>query len=479
MADTNKLEAPLAIKETIHPRTVAMRISAPVLEHVCKKMIEVILHCLPQAVRGTIYMVGAMPNLRVIRVASGLRQGVTDEIRWDGHTRSDYGFQGKVWKDYRDRPGRIPEAMAWCVEKQKSWTADDPENNIRSGRKLLEGKGGEDYHHMEPVLVEKTDLWEGMPPPDAYPKDSLGKPIWQESPYAVVAVIKIHFLPGCVKRNDRATRVIKELSRSLGTQMLSLHAREVTVEKEKKLAQERQEVCNTLAHEFRNLTPKIGFAYRAINNEIAYLRESWENLLHEQLPELPNKRTILQDLEEMLKVVEAKYSHPDVSDDISRLSRYHIQMMRSSLLPHNNEMWLEWKIRPLWESILSKTAMESTVKGRVDELLQKLRKSFRVGLDRRLRDSVELAPEGLKDRWVDLAYRELNGSTNGFIQDYIDLIEEIGLDLPRKNHSLKNFIYLKALVELIPEIEKKVNYRLESLKNSISGVNGERGNGER
>jgi hypothetical protein len=90
-------------------------------------------------------------------------------------TQSDYDFPGKVWEDYCDRPGRALEAMAWCIEKQKSWTTDDPENNVRSLRIQLEGTAGEDYHHLEPVLVEKTYLWDRMPPPDAYRDGSENK----------------------------------------------------------------------------------------------------------------------------------------------------------------------------------------------------------------------------------------------------------------------------------------------------------------
>ena len=68
----------------LNQSSVEMRISAPVLEDVCKKMIEVILHCLPQAIRGTIYKVGPMPLLRVVRVASGYRDLETDQVVWDG-----------------------------------------------------------------------------------------------------------------------------------------------------------------------------------------------------------------------------------------------------------------------------------------------------------------------------------------------------------------------------------------------------------
>ena len=465
MADLHDLERMPTMNQLIHDPAVGMWISAPVLERVCKKMIEIIFHCLPQAIRGTVYKVGPIPQLRAVQVASGHRHGKTDEISWDVKTRSDYDFPGKVWEDYRDRPGGILEAMAWCVERQKSWTADDPEHNVRSVRKQLEGKAGKDYHHMEPVLVEKTDLWDEVPPIRAYPKDSLGSPIWQDSPYATVAVIKIHFLPGSIKRSDRANRVIKELSQSLGTQMLSLHAREITLEKQKKLAEERQETCNTLAHEFRNLVPRVGFAYRAINNEIAYLRESWENLVHQHLPAQANKRAILHQLDGILKNLEAEYSCPDVFNDISRLSRYQKQLMEYCLLPHQNEMWLRQKIRPLWLSILSRIDLAFTKKRQIEELLEGLRKSFHLALDKRLIDKVKIIPQELKTRWVDLAYREINGRTNGMIKQYIELLENIDLDLPRKTYSLKNFIYLNALVELIPEIEKRLNHRLELLKN--------------
>jgi len=189
--------------------------------------------------------------------------------------------------------------------------------------------------------------------------------------------------------------------------------------------------------------PRVGFAYRAINNEIAYLRELWEDLVHQHLPEA-NKRAILHQLEGILKNMETEHSCPDVFNDISRLSRYQRQLMESCLLPHQNEMWLRQKIRPLWLSILSRIDLAFTKKSQVEILLEGLRKSFYLGLDKELRDKVEDVPRQLKARWVDLAYREINGRTNGMIKQYIELLGNIDLDLPRKRHSLKNFIYLKA-----------------------------------
>ena len=443
-----------------------MRISREVLESTCKKMIRMILFCLPHAFRGTIYSVGPIPELQTIRIASGRRNGQTDEIIWGFVNPSDYDYPGKGWEAYRDRPGGLLEAMAWCVERQKSWTADNPEDNVRCVRKQLEGKAPEDYHHMEPVLVRKADLWENIPPPDAFPEDSSGKRMWEDSSYATVAVIKIHFLAGTIKQGDRTTKLIKELSRSLGTEMLSLHARELAVEKEKELVLERQETCDLLAHEFRNLVPRIGFAYRAINNEIGYLREMWENLLEEHLPEHSSKRVILRQLEDILRDVEAECDISVVANDIVRVSRYQQELLESCLLPHQNESWLNNKIRPLWQAIVYKTDLNLDLENQVEELLENLRKSFHMGLDKEVRDKIDSIPEGLKEKWVELAYRELNGKNNIMLREYIQLLDSVDLDLPRKRHCVKNLVYLKSLVELIPEVEEKLNHRLEQLKNS-------------
>jgi len=330
----------------------------------------------------------------------------------------------------------------------------------------LEGKAGEDYHHMEPVLVRKTDLWNKIPPLHSFPEDSSGKPIWEDSPHSTVAVVKIHFLPGTIKQGDRSTKIIKELSRSLGTEMLSLHARELAVEKEERLVEERKEICDILAHEFRNLVPRIGFAYRAINNEISFLREEWENLMHKQFPEQSSKREILQQLAGILRDLEADDTRSNLANDIARVSRYQNQLMDSCLLPHQNETWLRQKIGPLWESILSKTDLSSEKKSQVEDLLGRLKQSFQVGLDENLRDKIEGITAELKEKWVYLAYRELNGRNNCMLKQYIEFLNNIDLDLPRKRNCVRNLVYLKSLVELIPDIEEKLNHRLEQLKNS-------------
>ena len=82
-------------------------------------------------------------------------------------------------------------------------------------------------------------------------------------------------------------------------------------------------------------------------------------------------------------------------------------------------------------------------------------------MDKRLRDNVATIPEHLKEKWVDLAYREISGRTNGIVKHYIELLENIDIDFPRKKYSLRNFIHLESLVELMQELERELNHRLE------------------
>jgi len=202
-----------------------MNLIDELLENTCKNVIKTILSCLDLATKGTIYRIGSMPELQAVRVTSGIRKGNGDDIEWGLPSVSDYNYPGKSWEEYRDRPNHPLEAMGWCVEKQQSWTADNPAEDIRSVRKQLRGEL-EDVYHMEPVLVRKADLYGKCLETMEYPVDYWGRPIWQDSEYVVAAVIKIHFLPNTLRREDRSIKIIKELSRSLGTELLTLHLRE-------------------------------------------------------------------------------------------------------------------------------------------------------------------------------------------------------------------------------------------------------------
>ena len=181
---------------------MSLEVERRILEKACREMIETILFCLPNAFKGTIYRVGKAPDLIAERITSGIVENDGENISWGLPSESSYNPPGRPWLEYRDDPARPLEAMGWCVERQKSWTAEDPAHDARSVRLQVKGIF-EDYHHMEPVLVRKVDLNLDMQLTPRYPRDYEGEIIWKDSDYVVVGVVKIHFKPQSIRIGSR------------------------------------------------------------------------------------------------------------------------------------------------------------------------------------------------------------------------------------------------------------------------------------
>jgi hypothetical protein len=441
-----------------------MNLIDELLESTCKTMIKTILSCLDQATKGTIYGIGSMPNLQAVRITSGIRLGEGDRIEWGLPSVSDYNFPGKSWEEYRDRPNHPLEAMGWCVERQSSWTADNPAGDERSVRKQLLGEL-EDVYHMEPVLVSKGDLHGGCPVTMEYPVDWWGKPIWQDSDHVVVAVIKIHFLPNTLRREDRSTRIIKELSRSLGTELLTLHLRETLSRSQQEFAQQRLQSCKILAHELRNTLIKFGFIFSAINAEIGILRTEWEAQLRKAFPDLEWKGPILERLRELIsrRLPVLQENQEGLQLGTMLLAELE-ELALVPLLPTQGEQWLKNKIQPKWKRLLAVVSAWDEDKEEINSLLSRLEVALHVGLSQDLARNINHLPRDLCDKWIRLAYVYYS-STNLFVLDEIlQLLENPALPIPHKHQMRRVLKYLKVLVEALPEVEERANKIILSLR---------------
>ncbi len=431
------------------------------LESTCRTMIRTILACLGNATKGTIYRIGLMPELRAVRITSGSRKPGTDDMDWGLPAASDYNPPGKTWEQYRDQPGRVLEAMGWCVEKQKSWTAENPLEDIRSVRKQILGEP-EDHYHMEPVLVAKQSLYAGTAERLRYPLDWQGNPIWQNSKYVVAAVIKIHFLPGTIRREDRSTVIIRELSRSLGTELLSLYLRDTLYRARKEFARQRLQSCEILAHELRNTLVKLGFVFSAINAQIAILRESWENLLRERFPDLEWKGQVL---EQLSKTIESRFVELKSSEMLSlgeTLLAEQQELAKLSLSPYQEQGWVRNKLVPKWESLLEATRLWD--RAEIHALLERLINSLRTGMNQRPAIGINGLPMDIVEKWSRLAYVHINSGNLFQIDEIIELVEFPSLPVAHKEQMARVLKSLRALVLIIPEVEEKATRILTSLR---------------
>jgi hypothetical protein len=434
------------------------------LESSCKNMIKTILSCLVQATKGTIYRIGHMPKLQAVRITSGIRIGDTDDILWGLPSVSDYNYPGKSWEEYRDRLDHPLEAMGWCVEEQKSWTAENPAEDLRSVRKQLRGEL-EDVYHMEPVLLRKVDLYGDCTGTLEYPVDWRGRPIWTDSEYVVVAVIKIHFLPGTLSREDRSTRIIKELSGSLGTELLSLHLRETLSLSRQEFAYQRLQSCKILAHELRNTLIKFGFIFSAINSQIGILRDEWEAQLRKAFPDLEWKVPILERLKELIHLrLAAGGCKPEWVQLCATLLAEQEELAVSPLLPTQAEQWLKNKLQPKWRKLLIGSNAWDANKEEIDSLLGRLETALRVGLNRHLARNVNHLPRELCDAWISLAYVHLSSENLFVLEEILQFLENPALPVIHKHQIRKVLKYLKVLVEALPEVEERANKIILSLR---------------
>lgn len=451
---------------------MSIEIERIVLENVCKEMIETILFCLPNAWKGTIYRVGRPPALITERITSGVIDPSRKQISWGLPENSDYNPPGRPWVDYMDEAGRPMEAMAWCVEKQVSWTAADPGKDPRSVRLQVEGIE-EDTHHMEPVLVRKSDLHLDMYSSVEYPRDEHGRMIWQGSDYVVVAVVKIHFQPFTIRAGSPETKVIKKLSRSLGTQLLSHQLRYDSDRAMQQLARDRLNACNILADSLRNAITKSGVIFSLVKMEMWNLREQWEAMLLRERREKNAKQEAVKELEEVLASI--KENHGELRSDLVAVQRRFLEL---PLSPEKAEKWVSIQIQERWNDLLAKNPQDEKTARRVQQALEKLRKSLYYGKNPEVVAGFSGIPRELKEEWVDVIYRGVDGYNDSTIERLLRLLANPALCLPSRERSRRMLTQLKVLAENMDQLEKNTNFLLRHVLNggengsSLAGMDG-------
>lgn len=379
---------------------MSISINMGALEQACKEIIETILFVLPNAYKGTVYRIDKPPNMTAKRVTSGVIDEAKETISWGLPQKSDYNPPGRPWSEYMDREGQPLEAMAWCVEKQKSWTAEDPKNDSRSVRLQVDGVW-EDFHHMEPVLARKADLYLGNTPSFEYPRGIDGRILWQDKEYAVVAVIKIHFEPYTIKIGSPETRLIKRLSRTLGTGLLSLQLREQSLENMRRLAQDKLDSCNILADSLRNAFAKSGLIFSLIKLELSFLRQQWETKLLEGSAKKEIKSRAITALNDFAGQI-GDTAQPLIAELIGAQQKF----QNISLPPKMGANWLRMRIEEPWYKLRRRGAVDDVQHEKVREQIARLKSSLYLGQDPELLAGCKDIPDKLKDDWVTLIYYE-------------------------------------------------------------------------
>jgi hypothetical protein len=438
---------------------LSIEIEKPVLEKACREIIDTIVFCLPNALKGTIYRIGKTPDLIVERITSGIIGEQRKEISWGLPAESEYNPPGKPWVAYRDEPDRPLEAMSWCVQKQKSWTAEDPRNDTRSVRLQVEGVL-EDFHHMEPVLVRKSDLNLDMYSSLEYPRDYEGNIVWKDSEYVVVAVIKIHFRPFTIKIGSHETRVIKKLSRSLGTELLSYQLRQDSMKTIQQVAKDRLSACNILADSLRNAITKTGLIFTLVKTEVGHLRDQWEEVLLQDRKEKNLKKEAIEGLNEILMAMGTRCE--DLRKDLMDVQNRFLDL---SLPPEKGENWVTMQIEERWKNLVDEYPLDEEKRKIIWETIDKLKKSLYFGRDPDIIKRYNKIPEAVKQEWTHLIYGNSERFNASVLERLITVLGNPSLNIPSRERSRKILTQLKALAETMNQLEQNTNFLLRQVLN--------------
>ena len=423
-------------------------------------MIETILLCLPNAFKGTIYRIGSPPGLIAERITSGIISNGKKKITWGLPVKSGYNTPGKQWLEYRDQPGRPLEAMAWCVEKQKSWTSEDPKTDSRNILMQVEGKSDNGFFHMEPVLMHKSDAQLDAYMSLQYIKDYKDNIIWKESDYIVTAVIKIHFKPYTIRMGSNETRIIKKLSRSLGTELLSYRLQDDSMRTMQRLAKDRLSAFNILADSLRNAITKSALIFSLIKQEIGYLREQWEKLILENRKEKNMKAEAIKELNNILMTMGEEYK--DLGKNLTAAQNKFLEL---SLPAEKGENWVNMQIKERWNYLLDKFPQDDQKEKLVWGNINKLKKSLYFGKDPGILTSYKKIPEEIKREWVKLIYSNDDSFNNSSLDRLINILDNPHINIPHQEKSKKALKQLKALRDTMHQLERNTNFLLYQVLN--------------
>ena len=441
-----------------------IEIDQGLLEKACREIIETILFCLPNAYKGTVYRIGKPPELISTRITSGIIDPERKSISWGLPEKSDYNSPGKPWLAFRDEPGRPLEAMAWCVEHQRSWTAEDPRNDIRSVRLQVAGIW-EDFHHMEPVLIRKEDLFLSNVLPLDFPKTYDGRTLWDDSEYVVAGVIKIHFRPYTILINSAETKLIKRLSKALGTELLSYQLRQQSLEAIQKLAEDRLNSCNILADSLRNAITKSGLIFSLIKLEMGFLRDQWESVIVQDIQQKDMKRQTVEALNQAAQALPEELGQQGQDLMVAQNRFLHLY-----LLPERGENWVRMQIEQKWNDIFSRQVMEAVKVLEIRGWIEQLKRSLYLGKDPEVLSNYLQMSESMKQEWIDLFYRAEESVDLGVVDRIIRLLEQPSLSLPFRDKSRKTLIRLKAVAVIIRQLEEDTNKVLRGVLNGAGGA---------
>jgi hypothetical protein len=261
--------------------------------------------------------------------------------------------------------------------------------------------------------------------------------------------------------NSSETRVIKKLSRSLGTELLSHQLRQDSVKAMEEISRDRLNTCNILADSLRNAITKSGLIFSLVKQEIGYLRDQWERMLLEHR----NEKSLKEEGINRLKNILAAMDGGD-KDLRAVLINAHNKFLDLSLPPGQGKQWVEMQIESRWSEFLSSYKNESDGEGElIKQSIDELKRSLRFGMEPEIIAEYSKIPEDVKKELVAILYEDTDGFNASAMERLINILSNPSLSIPSQERSKRVLIQLKVLAETMSQLERNTNFLLHQVLN--------------
>jgi hypothetical protein len=136
-----------------------------------------------------------------------------------------------------------------------------------------------------------------------------------------------------------------------------------------------------------------------------------------------------------------------------------------SLPPEQGEHWVCMQIEDKWDELLHRKTVDEEQTREIRLGIDQLKRSLYLGRDPEILATYNELPESLKKEWVDLIYRDTERLDFKFLDRLIRFLGDSSLNLPYKEKSRKVLIRLKALAEIMGQLEQNTNVVLAQILN--------------
>lgn len=444
-----------------HNNTLSLRISPSLLDGAFQGFTKLLILSLPQANSVTSFLVGPVPHLKLTYLGTAARNRETNKIQWQSSASMDCSLSGKTWKDLRDARSDDLNALSSCLRNQNTWTSSGSKTEFNKALKMSSGKVIGNQFHWEPILMKKDALWNRTASPSVYPKDKAGRSLWFDCDCVTVALIKIDLVPGSFLLDSDYWEITEKVTEGLALQLLHLHTEQFFLQRIKRLEQDRNEIIQILIIQIRQIMTRLSLVYRMIDNQVAYIRKTWEDLVHKHNPEQPCKSNIINQLNLLLETLERHHNGNAESKIIKQLAWYQNKLAEYCFMPEENEVWFQQKIEPLWRHVDSKLNSSKDVQGRIKTLLTLLENSFYVGSNETLSDNIDNIPKSIRSKWINLAYNEKTLTKVDYVKEYIHLLRSLDIEPIKQNNMIDNLVCLRKLAMYIEQLENNLNHYID------------------